>query len=188
MSVTLSNIETLVRNLIEDNSQSMIPGDLFTYESSSVFTLTESNAISVTSVIHNDEELASGDYSYDSDTNKVTVSASLTAGDTIEVQYTYYPNYSSTEIQNYIKAALVHLSINNYYDFEVSDSTIYPEPEYREKNLIAFIAATLIKPDNQSYRLPDITINVPASLPTNDMIRKAVKIFKHDTHGIFEIL
>lgn len=189
MAVTLTNVETLVRHLIEDNSQSMIPGDMYTYEASAVFTLTESSVISVTSVFKNGVALTvTTDYTYDSTTNKVTVTASLTSGDTIEIQYTFYPNYSSTEIQNYVKGSIIHLSINNYYDFEVVDSTIYPEPEYREMNLIAIIAATLINPDNKSYRLPDITINVPNSLPTNDMINKIVKIFKHDVHGIFDIL
>jgi len=151
MSVTLSNIETLVRYLIEDNSATMIPGDLFTYEASAVFSLTESNVISVTSVLKNDVALTvTTEYTYSSTTNKVTIIASLTAGDTIEVQYTYYPNYSSTEIQNYVRAAITHISINNYETFEVHNSIIYPEPEEGEKNLISTITAILIKPDNKS--------------------------------------
>ena len=136
MAVTLTNIETIVRNLIADTERTMQPGDLFTYESSSVFTLTESNVNSVSSVLHNDSALTvTTEYTYDEDTNRVTVSATLTSGDTIEVQYTYYPNYSSTEIQNYIKAAITHLSVKNYYTFVVEDSTVYPEPEEKEKNL-----------------------------------------------------
>jgi hypothetical protein len=122
-------------------------------------------------------------------TNKVTVTnPCFTSGDTVEIQYTYYPNYSNNEIDGYIRAAIVHLSINNYYTFEIgSDDTIYPEPDENEKNLIAFITATLIEPNNQIYRLPDITIQVPNPLPKDDMIRKAITIFKGQTHGRFVI-
>ena len=184
----ITEIETLVRHLINDYQHTMMPGDIFTYENSSVFTLTESNVNSVTAVLHNDIELGSGDYSFDSSTNKLTVSASLTSGDTIEIQYTYYPNYSSTEIEQFVRAAVINLSINHYYTFEVDDSQdFYPQISDKEKNLVAFIAAILIDPDNKSYRLPDMSITVPKSLPTRDLVSKAVAIFKHNTHGLFEI-
>ena len=184
MSLTLSDLETIVRNLINDNSTTGT--DLFTYGSTAVFTLTESNAIAITSVSKNDIE-SGVTYTYDATTNKVTVTSSLVAGDTIEVIYTYYPNYSSTEIEGYIKAAIVHLSINRYYDWEIEDDTIYPEPEVNEKNLIAMVTAILMKPDNISYRLPDITINAPKDLPTVDKINKTIAIFKRTGNVIFFI-
>ena len=128
MAVTLSNIETKVRYLIGDNTTSMVPGAIFTYTSSAVFTIPDSNVISVSAVLVNDSEIGASEYSHDTSTNQVTVTASLTSGDTIEIQYTYYPNYSSTEIQNYIRASLVHISANNFkdwirvdYDVEVFD-------------------------------------------------------------------
>jgi len=187
MSVTLSDIETLVRYLIDDNSKTGI--DEFTYASSAIFTLTESNAISVSDVSRND--VSSGvTYTYNSTTNKVTISSALTSGDSVEVTYTYYANYSSTEIKNYIRAAIVYLSTNCYYTWEVLGGTftVYPEPERNEKNLIAMITAILIKPDNMSYRLPDITINAPRDLSTNDKIGKTIALFKkNSSHGIFFI-
>ena len=186
MSVTLTNIETLVRYLLGDISSTQIPGDIFTYGTSSIFTLSESNVISVTDVLINDE--TSGvDYTYDSSTGKVTVNSSLTAGDTVEVQYTYYSNYSSTEIQSYIRAAIMHLSTTNYYTWIIQNSTIFPEPEENEKNLIATITAILMEPDNRTYRLPDITIVTPKDLPTVDKIRKTIAVFKRNIHGIFTI-
>lgn len=189
MSVTLTDVLALVRNIIEDNSTSMIPGDIFTYTSSSVFTLTESNVISVTAVFKNDVTLGSGEYSYDADTNQLTVSASLSSSDTVEIQYTYYPDYSDTTINNAIRAVLVRLSITNYYDFEEDGGTIYPEPSTKETRLLAMLTSIVLEPDNTSYRLPDITINVPkGSLPTEDRIRKTISIFKHNTHGIFDLL
>jgi len=166
----------------------MSPGDIFTYSASAVFTLSESNVVAVSTVLQNDVELTSGQYSYDSDTNKVTVSASLTAGDTVEIRYTYYPNYSSTEVQNYTKGAIAHLSVNNFYHFEIEDTTVYPEPIEAEKNLIALVASVLIEPDNKSYALPDLRIYAPRDLPLHDKISKIIAVAKHNTHGNFEIL
>lgn len=184
--ITLSTIETLVRYILGDYSHTMVPGDIFIYENSSVFTLTESNPIAITEVLKNDVELSSGEYSYNSTTGKITISASLVSGDTIEVQYTYYPNYSSTEIQNYIYSALVYLSVNNYYDFQIQSSIIYPEPTVVEKNLIALVTATLIEPDNKSFRLPDLSITVPNDLPLQDKITKLISVAKRNTHGVFD--
>jgi hypothetical protein len=172
-----------------DIAKNKIPGDIFTYTTSSIFTLTESNVISVSSVFKNDVELGSGDWSFDATTNKVTVSASLTNGDTIEIQYSYYPNYSASEIQNYVYAAIVHLSINHFYNFEIKSSIIYPDPNTDEKNLIAMVTSLLIEPDNKSYSLPDISIRVPSDLPLHEKIRKTIAVFKKTSgHGNFDLL
>lgn len=186
----ISDTTTIVRNLLGDFSRTQAPGDLFTYTGvSSVFRLTEPSATSVSLVKKNSSTLTSGDYSYSSTTQEVTISASLSAGDTIEIQYAYYPNYSDTEIEAYIRAAVAHLSINNYYTFEVDTSdNFYPDITDRERNLVAVVTSILMKPENQSIRLPDMTITVPNSLPTRDLISKAIRIFKHDTHGNFQII
>ncbi len=184
----VTDITTLVRHLIEDFSRTMVPGDVFTYTTSNVFTLTEANVNSVTSVLINGSEIGDSEYAFDSTNNKVTITASLSSGDTVEIQYTYYPNYSDTEIENYIKGAVIHLSVNNYYTYEVdTDGEIYPEISEKEKNLLSFVTATLIEPGNQSYRLPDMTISNPKSLPTRDLISKSISIFKHNTHGSFDL-
>ena len=189
MAVTLATVETLVRYILDETSKNQIPWDIFTYTTTNIFTLTEINPLAIIDVFVNDT--SSGiSATLDTSTNKVTVTegAGFTSGDTVEIQYTYYPNYSVTEIQNYVRAAIAHLSVSGYYTFEVgTDDTIYPEPLENEKNLLAFITATLIDPNNQIYRLPDITVQVPNPLNKNDMVRKAIAIFKHDTHGVFRI-
>jgi hypothetical protein len=187
MAVTLTNIESQVRYLIGDNSTSSDP-DVFTYSTSSVFTLTEDNPISVSTVTVNDVDIGDSNWSFSATTNKVTITSSLSSGDTVEITYTYYPNYSSTEVQNYIRAALIHISANNYKDFKVEDSTIYPEPETREENLIAAITALLIEPDNKSYRLPDVSVSVPKDLPTHEKIRRTITVFKKNVHGLFDVI
>lgn len=183
MAVTLSSIETLTRYLVGDFSRTQ--KDVFTHANSSVYTLTEDNPISVTVVLVNDVELASGDWSFSSSTGKVTITASLTSGDTIEIQYTHYSNFSSTEVQSFIHAAIGHISAANYYTWVIKSSTIYPEPSTKDQNLISMVASVLIEPDNKTLRLPDITINTPSDLPTHDKIRKIIAVCKHNTHGIF---
>ena len=191
----ITTIESLVRSLLGDYEHTD-GRDVFIYENSAVFTLTESNAIEVDTVLHNDAVLTSGQYSYSTSTNKVTVSKSLTSGDVIEIQYSYYPNYSSAEIQSYIRAALVHLSVNNFYNFKIDDDlstveeddTIWPEPTETEKNLIAIVTSLLIEPDNKSYGLPDLRINVPGDLPLHSKISKAIAICKNNSHGVFNLI
>jgi hypothetical protein len=183
MSVSLTDIVTKTRFLIEDNSKST--EDVFSYTTSSVFSLEESNPISVSLVYKNDVELDSGDWSYDSDTEKVTVTASLSSGDTIKISYSYYPNYTDSEIQNYIQGALVYISADNYRTWVVRDSTIYPEPLIREQNLIALITALVIDKPINTYRLPDITLTFPDDLPLQEKISKTISIFKRNKTGEF---
>ena len=187
MAVTLTSIVTLVRYLLGDTSKSMIPGDTTTYDNSAVFTLSESNATEVTAVLVNDSE-SGVSYSYDVDTQAVTVTSSLDVGDTVEIQFSYYSDYSNSEIQDYINAAIIHLSVNNFYDFTISNNMIFPDPTPQEQRLIAMVASLLIQPDNRSYRLPDLSITTPKDLPVHDKIRKTIMIMKSNSHGTFNIL
>ena len=185
MAITLTNLESKIRNLVGDGAIAGI--DLFEYTTSSVFTLTESNVNSITIVYVNEVEIGDSEYSYDSDLNKLTVNASMDSGDNVNIEYNYYSNYSSTEIQNYVKAAVIHISANNYTTWVVRSSNVYPEPNERDQNLISMVAALLIKPDNKTYRLPDVSVIVPKDLPLHDKIRKTIVIFKRDPYGVIFI-
>jgi len=185
MSITLLSLETKTRNLIGDIEESSY--DVFTYGSSNVFTLSESNVVSVDDVSIND--VSSGvSYTYNATTNKVTINTSMLVGDVVKVQMSVYSNYSSTEIQGYIQAAITFLSVYNYYTWEVIDNVVYPEPEISEQNLIAMVAALIIEPDNKSYRLPEIGISVPKDVPLHQKIAALVASYKKNSHGILEIL
>lgn len=184
--MSMTTIRNRIRFLLGDVA--ITSSDIFTYGSSDVFTLSEPNISSVDYIERNNTNLdSSGNWSYASTHQRVTLLSASTAGDTIEIFYTYFPNYSNTELDNYIQGALIHLSINNYYNYTY-DSTavaIFPEPLQHEENLIAMITAILIRPDNKSYRLPDITVTVPDDLPVDQKINKLIGIFKHDSHGEF---
>jgi len=185
--MSTTNIITKIRALLNDNLSS---GEaVFTYSTSRIFILPESNTVSVTEVSRNDT--SSGvTYSYNSTNQKVTVTSSLTFGDSIKLSYTYYPDYSDTELKKYYNAAIVHLSVNGYASFEYdsTDDVFYPDVSLKDENLIALIISTLIDPDNRTIRLPDLTIQVPNDLPTNQKISKYIASFKRDTHGVFDII
>ena len=183
----MDEIINRVRYLLGDTSQSM--SDIFTYGSSAVFTLSEPNVISVTDVYRND--VASGvTHTYSSTTKKVTISSSLTSGDTIQVDYTYYPNYSNTELTNHIQSTLVYLSIHNYYTFsyDSTDNSIYPDISDKEKNLIALVTSFLIEPNNQTIRLPDITVSPQDNMSMQDKINRVISAYKKDSHGLLELI
>jgi len=185
--MSTTNLITKIRTLLDDNSVS--GQDVFTFGSSHVFTLSEPNALTVTDVSRNDT--SSGvSYTFNSATNKVTVGSTLTVGDTVIISYTYFPNYSTTELKNFFQAALVHLSVNNYghIEYDSSSDGFYPNVSDREESLIALITSTLINPDNRTIRLPDVTISVPNDLPTNKKIAQYIASFKRDVHGIFDIV
>jgi len=188
MATLLTTLATKVRNLLGDFS--ITQKDVFTYASSAIFTLTQNNPVAVTIVYKNSVELSSSLWSFDSDTNKVTLTGTLTTGDTIEIDYTCYLNYSTAEINAYIQSAIIYLSINNYYDFRYDSTTscIYPELEEREENLIAMVTSVLVEEPIQALRLPDLTINFPNNLNKDSKISKIISIYKKDNSGIIDLI
>jgi len=187
MATTKDTLLALIRNMINDNIQNGT--DIYTYTTSSVFTLSESNAAAISDVCVND--VSSGvTYTFDSTLKKVTISSSLSVDDIVEIDYTYYSNYSDTELAAYIKNALVYLSVNQYGEFILDTTTdyVYPTPSSAEVNLIATIVAILINPENKSYRTPDFSITVKNSMSTSDIIAKTIATFKKSGAGMYAII
>jgi len=168
----LSAIRSKIRNLIKDNVATTT--DSFTYVATAIFTLTET-AAAVSLVTIND--VASVAYTFSSTTNKVTMTGSLTAGDVIVVTYTYY-NYTDTELNGYIGAALDFMATFGYGYFEINSTAIYPIPTLKEKSLIASICYMLIEPDYSEYRLPNVTIKYPRALSKEAKIEQLIHRFK----------
>lgn len=191
----LTSIREKIRALVGD-SPTKSDFETFEYSTSSVFTLAESNIISITSVEKNGVELGSGDYSFDSSNNRLTISASLSSGDIVTAYYTFYEN-SNSELNEYVKAALVWISVytNNCsdYEFENDESDevpgfIFPTPDNRTLDLIALICAVLIKPDYTSYRLPNLTVNYANRMSKEDKIEKLINKFSSNKVGITTVL
>ena len=188
MAENKTTIIALLRNMLGDTIKNGV--DMFTYSNSAVFTLSEPNAQTVSSVAVND--VSSGvTSSYDSSLQKVTVTSSLSVDDVVEMDYTYYSNYSDTELSGYIRHAFSYISINRYMDFEIDttdDTAIYPVPSKAESNLIATVAAIIINPENKSYKTPDFSITVKNSMSTSDMIGRTIGIFKKNSSGMYAII
>ena len=110
---------------------------------------------------------------------------SLNADDVIQINFTYYNNYSNNELTDAIKYALVKLSAN-YSTFIFNNSVINPEPTVEEQNLIALVASILLKGDYRSIRLPDMSLLTNEKLSKDEQIDKLVMKFKHNS-GLFSL-
>jgi hypothetical protein len=157
--------------------------DCFVFEaitSSKIFTLTEANVSASTILVYKNGALWAGtNYSYSASTGKLTVTGTLLAGDSLEVTYSYYPKYSDTELQGFIRSAISYLVVEKYKCFIVKPpALIFPTPTEDEENLIAIVASILIKGDVISYRTPELTINFERGDSKEKKIHKFVRHFK----------
>ena len=187
---TLTSLITKVRYVLGDVSTSF--SDINTFATSRVFTLEESNIDSVSTVYINDVALPSGDWSYSS--GKVTIADTLTsghtlsAGDTVEISYTAYQDFSDSEITSSIHNTLYYLSINNFYDFIIDeDDEIQPDPDTKEERIIAIITAYKLRPDYRNLRMPDFSITKGDALTFDDFVRKTLA-YDGWSNGVFEVL
>ena len=85
----MQTIVDKVRNLIGDNYQ--FTTDVFVYSTSKIFTLTESN-INATTLIafKNGVAYSASNYTFNTNTGRVTVTGTLIAGDILEFDVFYH--------------------------------------------------------------------------------------------------
>ncbi len=174
----IDKIREKIRALIED-TPAKSDFETFTYNTGDkVFLLAESNISSIIKVEKNGAELGSGDYDYISSTNELEIITGLSSGDIVTVKYTYY-KYSDTELDGFIKASLVWISVFAYSrtDFELEGETIHPTPDQKTTDLIALIASILIKPDWTTYRLPNRTVVYSRRMSKEEKIEKLISRF-----------
>ena len=183
----LDIIKTKLRSLTDDWSKS--DTETFIYTSSSVFTLAETNVASITGITKNGVAVSSDDYSWDSDTNQLTITASLTANDIIIISYTYN-KYSDTELLEYIRASLVWVSLvsNCERDWELETDGIYPTPSNRDCDLISIVASILINPSYSEYRLPNIVVKYPRTMSKEKRIQNLIKRYLFSGDGYSTVL
>lgn len=176
--MAFTNLYTKIRALVND-APAKSDYETFVYSNDSTFDLSEDNIQSITKVTKNGSTLGSGDYSYDSITNELTITATLTANDVIIVKYTF-TKYSDSELTEYITAALVWLSIYSYCeeDYEVETGDIYPTPDNKTLDLICIIASILINPSYSEYRLPNVTVRYPRTMTKENRIKKLIHEYK----------
>lgn len=182
---TITSVTSIIRGLIDDNLR--IDGrDSFIYYSDSVFTLTEDFISSSTiAVFKNGVQLSSGDFSYDSDNNQVTISASLTSNDTILIKYSYYKKYSDNEIKDYLSSSLAYFPLYQYkktFEINANDEIVAVnnyQPTTNELYFIAIIAHIVIDPQNIKVSIPDLNISPKRDKSDQEQIKEAFRNFKN---------
>jgi len=176
----LDSIRTKIRALVTDNEKSGF--ETFLYTTTNIFTISQTN-ITIVQVLLNGEETE--DYTFDSVTNKITITASgVTSSDVIEVDYTY-TKYSDTEIDSYVRSALVFVSVytrNDDFDFELEGESagnmeIVPTMDSKTSDLISLVSSILIKPNYSSYNLPNLKVTYPVKMTKEERIEKLIGKF-----------
>lgn len=180
----VSEIRTKIRALVEDLSKSGF--EVFSYTTSNIFTIAQTNIV-ISKVLKNGVELDVTEYTFDETTNKITVTPesgnALESGDIVEVDFTYY-KYSDTELNGFVRASLVWISVFAYdnadYELEEESGTDYitPTPDNRTTDLIALISSILIKPDYTQYKLPNVTVIYNGKMPKEQRIEKLIGKFQ----------
>lgn len=176
----LSDIYTKIRALCQDVSNTSF--EVFEYTTSNIFTIAQTNIVSIDKVLRNGAELGSGEYDFDTVTNKITITLSsgseFATGDQIEIDYTY-TNYSESELKEFVRASLVWMSIfsSEEYDYEIQDSDIYPTMDNRTEDLTSIIASILIKPNYNVKTLSGITVKYPKTMTKEEVIEKLITRF-----------
>lgn len=168
----ITKIRQKIRALVNDFASKST--EAFTFVSGYNFTIAQSN-ITITSVTLDGVTLTEAtDYDYVEATGVLTLTASALSGDILQVNYNYY-KYSNSELDEYIRAALVWISIFSYetFDYELeSGDAIVPTPDNRTTDLIAIIGSILINPDYAQYKLPTINVIYNGRLPREQKIEK----------------
>jgi hypothetical protein len=186
----LDAIRQKIRALVVDNEKSGF--QTFLYATTSIFTIAQTN-ITIVKVLLNGSETT--DYTFDVDTNKIEITASgLITGDVIEVDYTY-TKYSDTELDGYIRSALIFISVYSHsdefnYELEghsAGEMEIVPTMDAHTSDLVALVTSILIKPDYIMYNLPNLRVTYPVKMPKEERIEKLIASFNSGI-GINDIL
>jgi hypothetical protein len=171
-----------IRAITEDFAQNS--SEVFSYEDSNIFVLSEPRISEILSITLNGSELESGQSSeFNEDSNELTIVDDLESGDIIKVIYKFY-NKSDSELYNYIVSALVFLSVfdTSASTYKLSsEGTIIPSPSDKDKELICMIASILIKPDFISYKTSNMQITYPTKMTKEEKIEEIIRKLRFGT-------
>lgn len=201
VSNTVSSLTTIIRGLVKDRIQ--IDGnDVFEYSTDNKFSLSEPFIDESTIIVYqNGTAISSSNYTYNADTNQITITSALTAGDVIRITFNYYGKYSDTEIRGFLESSLSYFVQHRYKKvFEIADdvqsggSNILTidgtDPTASELYFISLIASILIDPQNITVDV-DGSFKLEANRDSSDQeqISKAFAQFKRFVGKVdFELL
>ena len=193
-----TNIITSVRGLIKDT---LNPDGrkVYVYSTDDKFLLPESFVSSTTIQVYlNGSLMDTQDWSYSSTTNKVTINpittgVTLTNGDIIEIKFSYYANYSDSELISYIESTLLYFTQKRYKKLFYMDSSDVIKtynginPTKEEEYIIALISAINIDPQNIQIRTKECTISAVESASKSEQIDKVFSNWLRNT-GVIEFI
>lgn len=176
-TVTTANIITLVRTNIDDNLKSN-GRDSYRYDQDNSFLLSKDFVSEATiTVFNNGTELTiTTDWTYNSSTNRVTITSALVKKDDIIIPFSYYEKYSDTELLQFIKASLSTFVFKRYekYFYINADEEIVTldgvNPTVEEANIMAIITGIHIDPNNITIKTRDYTLSPEENLSKSQQI------------------
>ncbi len=192
MSVTTISIISLIRGLIKDllNEEGR---NVFMYDTDSSFKLDSVNVAS-TSIVVNVNGSETSNFSYNSTTNKVTITDSLTQGDSIIISFSFYEKYSDTELIGYIKSNLVMFTKFQYKKLFYMDSNDQvvtyngENPTEAEGNIIALITSIDIDPQNTKVHIVgDFNISSAENKSKSEQMNDVFNMFQK-SYGVVDFL
>ena len=179
----VSFIKRITRTLLGDSLNTK-GRNVYVYAGSSSFTLSEDYPDSSTIKVYVNGTLLTSGWSYNSATNIVTVSSSLTTDDVIIITYSFYCKYSDTEITNYIEASFVYFNQFGYRKTFVLNSgrdevwSINGDfPTLNEAYQIAVITTIVVDPKNVSIKTKEFSISAQEDKGQTELIGEAFQQF-----------
>jgi len=145
----ISDLRTLLRTLIDDKA--VYSNDEFTgYEDTKQFPLSYKNII-IDESGKVDEVTIDGvtTTAYTIDINRGWITFTVAPGTDVEiiVKYRYYANFSDSEIDDYLEAAIGKIYLKGYETWTISSGEISDELNTGEKMLVCSIAGVIIDPN-----------------------------------------
>ena len=181
--VTTASIITIIRGLIKDLSKSN-GRNSFVYKSDASFKLDNDRVSSSTIIVYvNGTDITDSNWGFDPDTNKVTITSSLTVDDDIMITFDYFEKYSDTELTSYIKSNLARFTQYRYkkrFYMNSSDEIVTDNganPTRSEGDLIAIITSIDIDPQNINISTRDFNISATEKKSKSELM--------HDTFAQF---
>lgn len=183
LSIVRGYVRTLINDQLKTNGH-----DVENFDTSYIFRISEDFPVADSlTVKKNGTLLDSSDWSFDEDTNEVTIDIQesgndLVEDDIIELLYFYYAKYSNDEIDGYISGALLYFTQYRYKKtFEIDGTEIVAineeEPSTQEAHIIALVTAIHIDPQNITLRTPDITRSAVENLSKTEQISRIFRNF-----------
>jgi len=180
---SISTISRLVRALLKDRLKTD-GRDSYVFTGYTNFTLSEDYPNAASIVVYKNGVILPSGYSYNTSTNILTITASLTTNDIILISYSYFDKYSDAEIVDYIESSFVYFAQFGYRKiFKLNDDrdevlTLNGiNPTAKESYQIAIITALCIDPENIDIKTKDFSVSATNKLGKIELIQDAFMKF-----------